>query len=199
MRQKALRIIPVGYGNKEHRVIIEQVMASDPAALLVDIRKSPKTAFRPWNRAPLRAKYGERYLWLGDVLGNENYNNDGPIAIVDLETGMQALQRLLLQGHTILLLCGCASYAECHRRTVAMALYNAWPNEIEIAIPERLISQQESLEALRQDRESLEQKLAHQDESESPPDNEKLPALTKYWSLTPDEKTKFRQGYGFRR
>src|SRR5215469_8767118 len=100
-----MKVYPLGYARSGYKV--EQMMARDPNLLIIDLRKSPNSSIFGWSKADLTAKYGRRYRWAGQFLGNVNYANGGPIQLADAETGIKGLVRYLGEGHDLILLCGC--------------------------------------------------------------------------------------------
>lgn len=179
-----MRVIPVGYGNAKHRDLIARLM-QDETMLLVDTRISPRSAVPGWHRTSLEHRYGKQYKHLGETLGNKNYKG-GPIEIVDLDCGLLDLQQLLLDGHTILLLCGCSKHQECHRWVIANALAERW-SEVEIVLPEAIIAKEQTLNTLRDEREALYKQL-----------NGIKPVMANYWSLSVSEQRLVRQEKGLR-
>lgn len=131
-------LLPVGYGSQLHRSLIDQALVW-PTALLVDVRWSPRSRLPGWGGAALRLRYGKRYLPLGHVLGNMAYRSrqSGQIQIADLGAGIQQLLGLLDEQSPLLLLCGCATYEQCHRRIICEAIQAADPS-VAILQPEQL-------------------------------------------------------------
>jgi hypothetical protein len=90
-----------------------------------------------WQRSALEAEYGTRYHCAGRYLGNVNYGTGGPIELADATTGIRGLVQYLSEGHDLILLCGCAEYESCHRKTVVDLLVEALP-EVEVVPPEEV-------------------------------------------------------------
>jgi hypothetical protein len=125
-QQLEWNVMPIGYNARGAGQLIEQLMGQE-RVLLIDTRKKP-TSIRPeWRRGALRTKYGDRYRWAGEYLGNANFDNGGPIEIVDPETGLRGLRMYLSEGYRLILLCACASYEKCHRRTIIEMLCATTP------------------------------------------------------------------------
>lgn len=82
---------------------------------VVDVRLSPRSRVPGWNRGRLAALLGDRYRHVGQ-LGNLNYANGGPIEIADADAGLAVVEA---GTRTPLLLCVCAAYETCHRRSIA--------------------------------------------------------------------------------
>jgi hypothetical protein len=83
---------------------------------LVDIRYNARGRRPEWNSERLRERYGVRYKPLS-CLGNKNYKG-GPIQIANPERGIPLLVDALQRGWTLILLCACAEYEQCHRKVV---------------------------------------------------------------------------------
>lgn len=132
---RSMKIYPIGYS--AHAKLIESLMQSDTNVLLIDGRKSPYTSYAAYHKANLDAKYGKRYIWLGSTLGNKNYNNDGPIELVNAKEGIKHLIALLEQGYDIIIMCGCKDYWSCHRKTVVDLLLSRI--NVHVVFPEDII------------------------------------------------------------
>lgn len=52
--------------------------------------------------------------------------------------GIRGLVMYLREGYDLILLCGCSSYAECHRRLIVELLCKAMP-EVEVVFPEQTV------------------------------------------------------------
>jgi uncharacterized protein (DUF488 family) len=88
-------------------------------AVVADIRFMPQSRRYPfWRQRALQRTLGGRYHYI-HALGNANYKG-GPVEIVDLETGLTTVARLL-EASPVILLCGCPELTRCHRRLVAEA------------------------------------------------------------------------------
>lgn len=88
-------------------------------ALVADIRLSPRSRNPLWNQKKLQETLGERYVYLPD-LGNLNYKGGygQGIVIADMDSGASRLEAIL-QRQPVIILCACADYRTCHRKTVA--------------------------------------------------------------------------------
>jgi hypothetical protein len=93
-----------------------------PRTLLIDLRKDPSSSYAMWDGRQLKQVWGKRYRQAGAYLGNENYDNDGPISIPRLREGLEVLLDYLLKGWSLVLLCGCMNFCECHRQVVQRQL-----------------------------------------------------------------------------
>lgn len=129
-----MKIYPLGYSRQGH--LVELLMA-DPKVLLIDTRHSPNSKMPQWTGAALKAKYGERYRFAGKYLGNPNHWNGGPMTLANPVVGIKGLVMYLREGYDLVILCGCASHAECHRRLIVELLRGAMP-EVEIIMPEKI-------------------------------------------------------------
>lgn len=94
-------------------------------ALILDVRYAPTSRNPVWRRAHLRRELGRRYDWCRD-LGNESYRSGEAIRIADLDAGLRRLESCLSEG-PVVLLCACADWRACHRRTVAEAAAAVFP------------------------------------------------------------------------
>jgi hypothetical protein len=108
----------IGYRQPNGTAEIERLMNTDPAMVLIDIRYKPYSQAPLWRRASFSQKYQNRYIWI-PALGNINYKQpEKGIQIADPQAGIAQLLALLQEGHTLLLMCGCPHYGQCHRKTV---------------------------------------------------------------------------------
>jgi uncharacterized protein (DUF488 family) len=111
-------LFTVGYADPIGAARLEQLM-SLPQTKLVDIRYSPRSRWRPeWNKKALLEKYGQHYTHL-KALGNINYNKSSePIQLADPAASIVECAQWLLQGWSLILLCACKNYEQCHRKVV---------------------------------------------------------------------------------
>lgn len=186
-----MRVIPVGYANPKHRLLIGQMMQQDHV-LLVDIRYSKASAIPGWHGASLGKKYEDRYIHVKS-LGNKNFKNGKPIDIVDLEGGIFDLMPVLRDGYTVLLLCGCSQYEPskehpegCHRKKICEALV-AHSSEIEIVLPETILAKEQAIQRTLDEREALYMDL-----------NGIKPTMANYWSLPEAQRQMVKQQIGKR-
>ena len=110
------KIIPFGYATPNAAERLATLM-SDPLMLLIDTRYSPCSRHSQWQQEALQEQYGKRYRWAGQYLGNINYKG-GPIEIVNPETGIRGLKMYLDKGYSLILLCACKHYEQCHRKVI---------------------------------------------------------------------------------
>lgn len=126
------RLYPIGYMMPFAFKHIQEVLAGDPHAYLIDIRYKAWSWKPEWRKEALEQEFKQRYRhW--PSLGNINYNNDGPIKIVDPERGVVAIVKALGQGCSLILLCACQQYEQCHRRTVVELVQQQLP-EVEVKL-----------------------------------------------------------------
>jgi hypothetical protein len=110
------------FGYSDPSTLHELVCAliANKRALIIDTRLRPVCSWSPvWTKDALHERFGKRYIWRGDWLGNVSYaRDDAPIALADSTQGIAWLVRGLEQGYTLLLLCGCKHYEGCHRKVI---------------------------------------------------------------------------------
>jgi hypothetical protein len=95
----------------------------DIGAMIVDIRYSARSMQPQWRQASLRTFFRWRYHWIPS-LGNVNYrprDRHKGIFIANYHVGMEDLH-LLPPCVPVILLCGCADVATCHRSEVGREL-----------------------------------------------------------------------------
>ncbi len=126
------KIIPFGYASGGV-VELERLMR-DKRAYLVDIRLSPRSKWQAFNQEALQARFHSRYIHMPE-LGNKNYRSGGPIQIAYAEQGIARLIDGIMQGYTIVLMCGCKEYESCHRRTVVNLFTGVMP-EVQVEMPD---------------------------------------------------------------
>lgn len=112
-----MELTSLGYTEPDAQAKLDAFM-SRPGAILVDIRLSPRSRWKPeFNQRALIAKYGSQYKHCRE-LGNLNYNNrEQGIKLADPERGVARVIELLQSGHSVMLLCACKHYEQCHRKT----------------------------------------------------------------------------------
>jgi hypothetical protein len=108
----------IGYGAKSAPCTLETLL-SEPGTRLVDVRLHPGSHRHPeWRTKALERRYGERYAHV-PAFGNVHYRTPGqPIQLADPETGVRWVIPLLHQGWSLVLLCVCKDYEQCHRKVV---------------------------------------------------------------------------------
>jgi hypothetical protein len=97
-----------------------QQTVTDRGAALVDIRyRAWSWPYSEWRKSHLQQSFGTRYVHI-PALGNRNYKTKGaPIALAAYPTGQRQVAQLLRMWPVLVLLCGCAALAGCHRVLVA--------------------------------------------------------------------------------
>lgn len=124
MEQEPRKVYEVGYADRICAALVERLMQEDESLLIIDTRKTPWCKDNPeWRKAELSEKYGQRYHWAGEYLGNINHKNRHlPIVLAWPRQGIHGLITYLNEGHNLILLCGCYTYAGCHRKVIIEAL-----------------------------------------------------------------------------
>lgn len=126
MTQHPGTLSTLGYAHPDAETRLHHLM-SEPQTLLIDIRLSPWSRWRPaWNTNALASRFGNRYIW-AKRLGNVNYK-DRERGIQLAEGHEEAIQKavnLLQRGYSLVLLCACKHEETCHRRVVAALIQNA--------------------------------------------------------------------------
>lgn len=102
-----------GYQGRKPETL--QRLAEQLDAIVVDIRISPHSRVLGWDQKDLIKLLHANYMWVHSF-GNENYNNDGPIEIVDFQEGVNRLKRRRVNNY--ILLCVCSDAETCHRTVV---------------------------------------------------------------------------------
>lgn len=118
-------VYPLSYS--KHGWCIEQLMAQNSNALLIDTRKSPRSKMKGWNKEEVQERFGERYRFAGDFLGNVNFSNGLPIKLANPSTGIAGLIKYLKEGHDLITTCGCHEYTSCHLHVIMDLLRQAMP------------------------------------------------------------------------
>ena len=109
-------IYTLGYSGRSLASLVDLVQGLN--AVLVDIRFSPASRNPDFSGRRLREALGEQYVHL-KAFGNENYRNGGEVKLVDPSAGVAALRGI---DQPVILMCACAHYHTCHRRSVAELL-----------------------------------------------------------------------------
>lgn len=121
------KIIPFGYTVLGMDGLYK--LMDDKQAYLVDIRLSARSRFHPeFNKSKLQMRFDKNYVHIPE-LGNLNYKpedrNKG-IKLANPESGIARLVTGLEKGYTLILMCACKHYDQCHRRTVVELLQSVW-------------------------------------------------------------------------
>lgn len=103
-------------------------------ALVLDIRYSPTSRVPRWQRQALAALLGSRYHWL-QAFGNVNYKSGGPLRLADPDAGLKWLNDYMSSGafpwQTVILLCACEDWWQCHRSLTSTFLRESLGVEVE--------------------------------------------------------------------
>jgi len=89
-------------------------------ATVIDTRYSRLTRSVDFSANRLEAALKERYVHVPEF-GNLNYKNGRAVKLVDPEHGIARISSIISE-RSVILLCVCASWEECHRRDVAELL-----------------------------------------------------------------------------
>ena len=134
-------LFPLGYRRQGADTYIQDLMAVQQP-MLVEARFTPFARNRPrwcrYGKQGLEQTWRERYVYYSNRtqgrdenndnwLGNKNYNNGGPVELVNLVEGLHQLFELLTTGWNVIVLCGCAEYEECHLKTIGDGLRELMP------------------------------------------------------------------------
>lgn len=122
-----MKIHVVGYAQPQAAQYVESLMMGNPSTLLIDIRYSPHSMRAEWRKESLEQKYGDRYRWAGQYLGNVLYRQAGAIKIANPVMGIRGLRMYLAERYELILLCACKEYEQCHRKTVIELLLEQEP------------------------------------------------------------------------
>src|SRR5690349_21077926 len=88
-----------------------------------------------WGKEALIQRYAGKYAWLKS-LGNANRFKPGePMKLKNPEVGIPLLIRLIKEGYTPIIMCGCVQYSLCHRHMIVDILLQNLP-ELELELPE---------------------------------------------------------------
>lgn len=108
----------IGYTEQDAVRRIETFLTR-PRSGLIDIRKDAFCSWNvQWNRDALKKKYGKQYIHL-PCFGNLNHNRPGqPISLANPRERLDTVVHALMRGSSLMLLCACKDYEQCHRKTV---------------------------------------------------------------------------------
>ena len=110
-------IYTMGYAGKDPAKLANLVKDLD--AVVFDVRFQPHSRDNRWAGWALRRKLGEGEYRHVLTLGNRNYKIGGPIEIVNLDAGIEEIEKC---EKTVILLCACKDPKDCHRTVIALAL-----------------------------------------------------------------------------
>lgn len=97
-------------------------------AALIDVRIAPTSKSPQWRKEALAALLGPAYRHM-PALGNRNAFTGGPAVLADPERALAPVAALLARG-PVVLLCGCADPARCHRGLAAAFLAERLGGEV---------------------------------------------------------------------
>ena len=119
----------IGYRGRSFSGLAD-LLREHGVAVLVDVRYAAETRQKTFAKSTLSkrlpAEAGIEYVHC-EVLGNRNYRS-GPINIVDLDSGVEEVERLAAGHGTIAVMCACRSVQGCHREEVSRALSERNPD-----------------------------------------------------------------------
>lgn len=105
----------IGYAHKDTQATLDQFIAQ--GGQLLDVRKSTFTKVPGFTLDELKARYRDKYLWVGS-LGNANHHTGRDIALVSEDRGLTLLDKALARG-SVCIMCGCKWVDSCHRLYIA--------------------------------------------------------------------------------
>lgn len=107
-------VYTIGYSGRSLSEIKSIVENLD--AIIFDIRFSPRSRNPEFNMRNLERELSDRYLWI-KALGNAAYKGTyQETTIVNLDAGIAAIEA---STRSVILMCACKDYRECHRRWIA--------------------------------------------------------------------------------
>lgn len=108
-----------------------QAKARELGAIVIDTRKTAYSRYPGWGMKALATRFGwDGYRYFGGMFGNVNYKTPGAgIKLADPVKGLAEIQPIL-DAQPIILLCGCWSFATCHRTTVAALIRETFGNPV---------------------------------------------------------------------
>lgn len=126
------QLIALGYAMRGSEKTLADLM-KDGQTVLADIRDNPICTWSErWNQPALREAYPGRY-WPLRELGNANHADPAAgIRLNDPERGIALLVKAL-KRRRVVILCACANFETCHRRTVVELADQAGVKDIWLA------------------------------------------------------------------
>ena len=106
------------WGYSGHKPADLQALAEETGAMIVDARMSPFSRNPTWNKSRLQSLPGLVYHHM-PAFGNPNYKNGGPLAVKDMETGIEFLDALNCPA---IIMCMCKDANECHTSLIQTEL-----------------------------------------------------------------------------
>ena len=129
-----MAIFTIGYGGRKFADFIA-LLQEHGIALVVDVRRFPKSKALEYNKESLEAKlpqFGISYIWMGDTLGGLRRGGYPKyMESDDYRAGISKLLELAGQGNLVLM-CKERSDAACHRRYIIETLANKGTRTIPI-------------------------------------------------------------------
>ncbi len=119
-------IYTTGYAGRDIFDLKPLVHALD--AVLIDIRFTPESDLMHWRQIYLKTLLGRKYRHVPH-LGARSFRQGSSDAIQNLQLGVKILLNL---DSSIILMCVCAEYKDCHRRSIAAELEHQGINAIEM-------------------------------------------------------------------
>jgi uncharacterized protein (DUF488 family) len=113
-------LLTIGYTEENAQERIDAFLVNE-RAMLVDIRLSARSR---WNghfgKGALEKRYKKQYVHIPEF-GNVNYRPGDRGKGIELawpDLGLKQIMPLLRSGHSLMLLCACKDYEQCHRKVV---------------------------------------------------------------------------------
>jgi uncharacterized protein (DUF488 family) len=105
--------------------------ATELGAIVIDTRMSAWSKSPEWQMKALAERLGwDGYRFFGKTFGNVNYKSQtAPIQLANVDEGLRLIAPFL-EKQPIVLLCGCWSFATCHRTVVAKAISERFGSEV---------------------------------------------------------------------
>lgn len=122
----AATIYTMGYAGWAPAALRDEVARL--GAAVVDVRIAPTSKSPQWRREALAELLGPRYRHM-PALGNRNAFTGGPAELAAPEQALVPAAALLAAG-PVVLLCGCADPARCHRGLAAAYLARRLGGEV---------------------------------------------------------------------
>ncbi len=114
-------------------------------ATVIDTRYSRLTRRVDFSANRLEAALKARYVHIREF-GNVNYKNGGAVKLADPALGISRVSSIMSEA-SVILLCVCASWEECHRRDVAELLSKEFALPVKHLSPEDVIADSSEVDA----------------------------------------------------
>lgn len=113
--------VVVEWGYTGHKIgELEALLKQHAPCMLFDVRFSPRSRNPVWIGARMKEHFGKLY-YHAMGFGNLNYRG-GPIQLCNPTTEIANVRKCLEHGKTVILMCACPDYNQCHRKVVAELL-----------------------------------------------------------------------------